>query len=289
MVMDDIQLAEWKQARETVREFDGRLHDLWKFGFSFLTALLTAEAILVPASLSESLGEAYLPNPVKFCVLLVTLLLIGAISLIDRNYQLFIKAIVQRALVLERALNIELSEIISIRHRQACVRWYKVSIYALFAVAVVVLGYAILWPDRLFYGVLGISIALILITVGITIFIDMRYSKKNEPLDWSLSRIQCQQGEDVAIIITNMSRKAWSLAAGTLYDVRALDGAKEYRKLMEKAREIPPEGNYASIWSTKEVPPGIYQVFPRSWEVPLHRMITVVPKVPSGETKSEKS
>ena len=104
-------MEEWKQARDVIKSYDEHLHDLRKYGFSFLTALLAAGAILTPAIVEST--EAQVPNVVKFAVFSVTLLLIAALHLLDRNYRVFQEAAVTRALVLERRLNIELSEVIT--------------------------------------------------------------------------------------------------------------------------------------------------------------------------------
>ncbi len=283
--MEDVRFKEWTVARQTISEFDGRLHDLWKYGFSFLTALLAAESILIPAPVAESMGEIYLPNLVKMGVLLVTLVLILAIGLIDRNYQLFIKALVQRALILERALNIELTETISIRYKGAKVQWFREMLYVLFAGGIVILGYAILWPDYLFYWVVLAAIGVALAIVAMMNRLDLHYPHHDQMIDWSLDRNQCRQGDDVAIVITNLNTAKESLPAGTLFEIKSLDGKTYHTRTLEAQVDIASEGDYTSIWETKSVPPGTYQVFPDSWGQPLRRKITVLPKEPPSANK----
>ena len=65
-------MEEWKVARELLASFDDRLDNLRKYGFSFLTALLTADSILLPGSV-PALADKALSDPVKLAVLVVTL------------------------------------------------------------------------------------------------------------------------------------------------------------------------------------------------------------------------
>jgi len=48
MAIEDPRLLEWQTIRELLFKFDSLVHDIRKYGFSFVTALLTAQAILVP-------------------------------------------------------------------------------------------------------------------------------------------------------------------------------------------------------------------------------------------------
>jgi hypothetical protein len=292
MVVDNVPLEEWKVARNTLKEFDDRTHDLRKFGFSFLTALLTAESILIPGPLAESLGKVALPGAVRLCILLVTLLFILAISLIERNYQLFIKAIVQRALVLEPTLNIELSEIITNRYREGRAQHWRDGLYALFVFVVLVLGYAILMPDLPLFLVLVFFSSFVIVAIfWMMKRLDLQYS--HGQIDWSLDRNQCQEGDSVAITITNLSPKiVQGFGVGRLFEVRSLDGANAYPHVLEYPIVIEPEDNYTCIWDTKSrsppVTPGMYQVFPDGWGRALRRKITVIERPKTKEADGKK-
>lgn len=99
-------LREWEVARGVLTDFDEHLHDLRKVGFTFITALLAAESLILPSRLLDANIEDItksLPSETKFAVLLVTILLILALQFIDRNYQVVQGAAAKRAMILEKA------------------------------------------------------------------------------------------------------------------------------------------------------------------------------------------
>jgi len=127
-------LAEWKQARDVLKHFDEKLHDLRKYGFTFLTGLLAVESILIPTSFVTTIEK--IPDSAKFAIFTVTLILIIALHLLDRNYVVFQQAANTRAKVLERELNLELSEIISIRYANFGIKNRVLTVYLLFIIGV---------------------------------------------------------------------------------------------------------------------------------------------------------
>jgi len=66
---ENVNFKEWEVARNVLKEFDDRIHDLRKYGFSFLTALLAAEALLIPGPIAEAAGKAGIPDLIKLAVL----------------------------------------------------------------------------------------------------------------------------------------------------------------------------------------------------------------------------
>lgn len=276
--MVDDHLEEWKVARDALKEFDTRLHDLSKFGFSFLTALLAAESILVPRTLAEGPNPDALPGFVRFCILMVTLIFIVTIGLIERNYQLFLKAINQRAVVLERILNFELSETITFRYKVGRGRFFRYFVYFAYVAVIVMLGYAILMPeDPLLFLALFVSSALATaLIIGVLEFSNLVY--RHGKVDWSLGRIQCHKHDFVTITITNLSparRRWWNggwfgeelrLPKGTLFKVKSLDGPVVYEHKLETPITVKPEGTYSGVWKTGDSPYGMYQVFPGDLE-----------------------
>ena len=277
--MENVHLKEWEVARDTLKAFDERVHDIRKYGFSFLTALLTAEAFLIPGPVAESVKEAYVPNLIKLCVLAVTLVLIVAIRIMERNYELFIKAIVQRASILERTLNIELTDTISHRHKKQKAASYNEMLYVAFVVAVLALGLAILWQDPLFVLLLAISC---FVAAFVTTYVIGGLSLYCPPkwVDWSLDRNQCQEDESVVITLTNLCSEPVTLAKGVLFKAKTVDGLEShsYSCPLNDEVVIRPEGSYVYVWTTKGVSPGTYQVFPESRDQALRRTITVMKK-----------
>src|SRR3989442_3743868 len=135
-------MEEWTSAREVIAKFDDRLHDLRKYGFTFVAALLTADSILVPTQISIGTEKVYLPNDIKFAVLLVSLSLLIILKIFDITYSDFLKAAVTRANIIEKELNLELTETISFVYRYKTIMKNLPSIlYYGFQISVLVIAY----------------------------------------------------------------------------------------------------------------------------------------------------
>src|SRR5712692_10472090 len=112
---------EWESARGLLKDFDDRIDALRKYGFTFVTALLTAQSLLLPfvARLTDS---TVLPDSVKFAVVSVTLILILTVKVIETGYQSFQQAASSRATIIERVLNLELTDVITKRFKAGHVK-----------------------------------------------------------------------------------------------------------------------------------------------------------------------
>lgn len=162
--------SEWKMSRDILTEYDGFLNDLRKYGFTFLTALLAAESVLVPTTYTNSneiVTGTVLPNPVKVAILGVNLLLIVLLRLLDRNYQVFQDAAATRALVLERTLNLELTEIIKLRYNSGHLRMWVTGLYFAFVIGVTGLGWVVLYPNLNYMAALTVLSIIAFIFVGV--------------------------------------------------------------------------------------------------------------------------
>ena len=84
-------LHEWQECRLTVGRFDGYLADTRKYGFTLVTVLLTANALVIPK-------DAPVDRPAASIVVMVLLL---ALFMIDNYYWVMLRAAVQRAKDLE--------------------------------------------------------------------------------------------------------------------------------------------------------------------------------------------
>jgi hypothetical protein len=193
------QLEEWKQARDVLKSFDDHLHDLRKYGFSFLTALFATESILARSSDARSLDPQ-----VKFAVFAVTLLLIAAVHLFDKNYRIYQEAANTRALVLERKLNLELSEDVSVRHRKNRVNLIVATVYVMFIVGVLLLGSFVLEGEQ--GWIIGLVVFGTVIGVVPIFTLGLHYAYK-EGEDWTISPLECARGELVKITLNNLTSK----------------------------------------------------------------------------------
>jgi hypothetical protein len=112
-------LEEWKEARTKINELDNNLHDLRKYGLTFVAALLATNTILEYTKLN---------NLTKFSISIITISFITVLNLIDQYYQDITAAVSERARVLETViLNMELDEMISYQfthgHLPAYIKW----------------------------------------------------------------------------------------------------------------------------------------------------------------------
>ncbi len=84
-------LHEWQECRLTIGRFDGYLADTRKYGFTLVTVLLTANALVTPSN-------AAVDRPAVSIVVMVLLL---ALFMIDNYYWVMLRAAVNRAKDLE--------------------------------------------------------------------------------------------------------------------------------------------------------------------------------------------
>ena len=299
MAQDDSNhLVEWKSARDVLKTFDNNLHDLRKYGFTFITALITAEAILVPYNTVDPTKGV--PDVIKFAVFGVTLLLVAALHLIDRNYTLFQEAASSRAMILERMLNLELTEIISQRYASGKVARSVFLVYLLFTLGVTVFGAFVLYSNIVLVILLE---ALAVVVIVSTYWYGPRFMFVSSE-DWSLSPIECESGEKVRITLTNLNRKWVKMRAeyvhatsqpeegGThgklsvpkpivfkrgelIWVIAKEDG--QYVRVFKAPEIVRVFDSHTWIWDTGEtgVGTGVFEVRPREWPLPLHRRIIV--------------
>ncbi len=94
---------EWKECRASIDRFDKLLVDLRKTGFGFLTTIVGGAAILLGTIGSPTPGEF------KFVAFVVVGLLIITLFALDCTHQIWLKAAVARATVLEASLSYEIT------------------------------------------------------------------------------------------------------------------------------------------------------------------------------------
>lgn len=263
---DSIAHDEWKTARDTINTYEDHIHDLRKYGVSFITALLTAQSLLT-ASTTIFLDD------VKLGILSVTLILLIGLRQVERVYQLRQKAIGIRATILERKLNIELTETITERSRRYHVAWRISLIYISFAAADAALGWAVL--DSFYYKVALVAFSVVTSVLLASIGhqdINLTWGDRGEEGDWTMDRLLCDDGQPLKVTLTNMSPKdAVRFEAEDFAFVmrraptEAGDGKHPYVDPVPAQGPIYVRanmGDYTWFWPTKDKKPGIYQVFP---------------------------
>lgn len=277
---------EWEVSRSLLSFLDDKSYDLRKYGFSFITALIAAEGVLL--SLESTNGW---PDEIKFAVLLVNILLIVGLTLIDRFFYVIQKATATRARVLERAMNLELTEIITQRYRSARSEVLATVLYLLFIVAIILIGIFTLDAAGVYRGALvaiGISVIAVLIIVRHYIKVDYPHGE----IDWTIDRLRCMQKDKVGITLANLSEKEMKFEASEvkpkiMWEVReegkTTSVSGEYGKIT-KDLTIEPDDSYTWFWPTGDRT-GVYRVYrltlTKDRLVPLKRKIIVKKKAES--------
>lgn len=101
-------IGEWKSCRTDLARFDGYLDALRKQGFSYVAALLSATTLVGFVT-----GTVVTPE-VKAAILIVTQGLVVVLAFLEKEYRLMGQAIVVRARILERQLNLAESDTIAV-------------------------------------------------------------------------------------------------------------------------------------------------------------------------------
>jgi len=252
-------LEEWKKARDVLKSFDDKLHDLRKYGFSFVTALLTVEGILITGGHATTRGGTALSDGAKFAVFGVTLLLILALHLIDQNYRVYQRAANMRARILERKLNLELSETITDRYKAEDIKTRVLLLYFFFIVGVLLLGGFSLYPNWIYIGIL---LAAACAAIRLTSLLGTTFKYEYEE-DWTISPLECTPTDKVTITLTNLREPVeirihrWmpSILEKILKEIRKKKGiAEELEPIKIKYIELNGELNGTKYFVWEKVP-----------------------------------
>jgi hypothetical protein len=177
----DYVMTEWQATQADLLKFDDYLHDIRKYGFSFVTGLLTVDVIFTTGN-----------SNFKLAALIGTMALIVILFVIDRNYRVFNAAANLRATVLERRSPVELSQTIGRLYESQRVGGAFTFVYGgLVAVTLLigclVLDWSLVWALAVATGVSIFTMACLHITLGIRpwVYVDVdgfTYKKKENIL-----------------------------------------------------------------------------------------------------------
>ena len=129
---DDSSSDEWQAARDVLADCDDHLHDLRKYGFSFITGLLSVEALFYVGQGSW-----------KLAALVGTLFLIVPLDFVDRNYRILQEAASLRAQIIERRTRMNLTQTIERMFVDAHVRFIFETVYIIFIFATLLVGWMV--------------------------------------------------------------------------------------------------------------------------------------------------
>jgi len=249
----DFTFNEWQEARSIMARFDNNLHDLRKYGFTFVTALLAANGLLSQG------GSSVIPASVKAAILMATLGLIVALKMLETHYRLFQNAASIRARVLENRLNIDITNDLSFFYDLQEWWAYVQALYYGFVGLVMLLGVAILWGDR---PLLGFTLIAGLLACFLLWLINRR--KPTSVYDWSVDKKILNAKDSVRITFTNLdgndhepARYGLSWGVGRLSDngtVQPVPGAGSQADV-----QLKYFGSHDFLWQAN-VDPGLYRI-----------------------------
>lgn len=263
-------MTEWQAARSLMKDFDDRNHALWNWGFTFITGLLAVQSLLLPSFSQGGTNTSAITDGVKLAVILVTLILIVTLRQVNKVYQHYQSAANTRALILERKLNLELSNTITDRHREYHISERIDAIYIFFAIADAVLGWFVM--STVYFQ--AAVVASLLVAMGALIWIGqsgLHYSHGKE--DWSFNKTVVVKGEPVVLTLTNLSDKAEDtitiVSGDPLFAIRLAtkasdsSGPGELKLTQSKGSiRIRPSDDYSWYWNTGDAEFGTYMVYP---------------------------
>lgn len=285
------QVEEWKTSRDMLQFYDDKLDALRKYGFTFLTTLLAAESILIP----PKTGEVGMSDQVKLAVFSITLLLVAALYLLDKNYRIFQDAANTRAIVLERKLNLELSETIAYRFKADGISRRILVIYSLFIFGVLALGCFVLYPSWIFIAVL--------VVLALAAFIYIQWQHRQSLCyrygyeDWTVSPLECKAKDaTIRITLNNLTKKSQVIKSepadlkkatdlkgfpfsvpepivfqkgDLIWEISSEDGTEVHRKTADEITKV----YYSYTWTLNLKKTGVHQIRTGGWPIPLFTII----------------
>jgi hypothetical protein len=275
----DFGLEEWKAARSIFEKFDDRIGELRKFGFTFLSGLIAADALTELFSAPD--------DRVRLGVVGITLLLTVALMVLDKNYQLFQSAAGIRAKNIEVNLNLELTEILEFRSGMDNFKNYVLAVYLSFAAVAGLVGILLFYPNAI----------LLLFTSGLTIIagfaiyvINGRKPDLERQVDWTLNRTRFKVGEKIRITVTNIcpGNSVSFLKGKPVWKIRKEGDEKTDVYVQDNPNGIiiTKQNNFSWELVLDKFEHGIYRIFPSDisdnqtqelWDRPLKRAIIVEP------------
>jgi hypothetical protein len=263
----DYVMTEWQATQADLLKFDDYLHDIRKYGFSFVTGLLTVDVLF-------SSGNSNF----KLAVLIGTMALIVVLFVIDRNYRVFNAAANLRATVLERRSPVELSQTIGRLYESQRVGGAFTFVYGglvavTFLIGCLVLDWSLIWALALATGISVATMVGLHLTLGIRpwVHVDVdgfAYKKKDRILlvvshlrgKWTRAKSRFLKIEVPAIVL-KQGKKVW-------------DVYKEEDNLMSAPWEIDPEWKKDPSKDPRipKVDLQISERYEHRWEIPTDHL-----------------
>lgn len=239
-------IKEWETARAVLAGFDTHLHDLRKYGFSLITAFLTTNAVIF----QSEIFNFELTDYIKLAVLIVTLLLIFTLSMIDRNYRVFLRAAATRARILERNLNLDLTEVIEQRYKMRKLDNFFTGIYIVFTFGILILG-VVAFSDFSYFYVLVMAWMCAFIAILALNSKVFTLSFPYGEMDWTLDRLEYDSDSEIRITLTNLDEKPLKFFKDTIMWKIIKEGEKSPVKVQKLDDDLILEENENYTWLSK--------------------------------------
>ncbi len=262
-------VTEWQAARGVLARFDENLHDLRKYGFSFVTGLLTVDALF--ANISDNW---------KLAALIGTMALIVVLSVVDRNYQVFLKGANHRATLLENRCTFELTKIIGRIYEQEHAGTVFTVVYCGLVGVTFVLGLLILKSNLLhlvshLVAVSYLYALLIALLIAVFLILSIRRSLDLRPwVYFEIDRFEYKKGERVLVVVTNVAKDELKLSLDDLenkiiWSVYSEHDATMDRPIHEEAlnKDIVLGKNSDHLWQFPTGPSIKYNLFPGLYRI----------------------
>lgn len=236
---DDL-LAEWTAARDVLARIDENLHDLRKYGFGFVTALF---------GIATFFTEAAEQVPAKLAILIATMALIAALSLVDRNYRVMLGGAANRAKALERRSNRELTWEISRVYNASKVGVFYGWAYGILVGVVGVFGFLVLLESDVLYLAVDVLATVLFATF---VYVTETFVRPTPWVYLEADKGAFNQGESAFVVLTNFTHRTltldgevWAIYSEADWATYMRNGqANQARKIKENPRVPVPVQQY---------------------------------------------
>ena len=187
---DSTDLQEWQECRKTTARFDGYLADTRKYGFTLVTVLLTANALVVDKNTAVDRPAASI----------VILALLFALFMLDNYYWVVLRAAVERSRQLEenelKDFRTQLSTLISKDVKDTHATDLVLAIYVLFVLVAAGIGLTAGIASGT-NSTSGNTLVVVVAAVDLAAmgFVFLKVQPKAPPADWFRKNILGQKDE----------------------------------------------------------------------------------------------
>ena len=151
---------DWKECRATVRNFDSIIMNLRKFGFTIITGFLSANSFIFIKFDDLKLME-------KVIGTIILLILIIALYILDRYYDILLRAAVRRSVAIEKKIPTNISFLISAHAEKAGTNAAALGLYGTF---IFISSFPLIFTS-FSWDINGILLLIVFLIIPIMIFI----------------------------------------------------------------------------------------------------------------------